>query len=244
MTTADNGSAANNAGDLMQAWQDMIRKSTEAWTQAAASMGGFTQPNPANPGASPFGAFPSAPFPFGAFPFGPPPGTGAPGSNPYSPPFNPADFLQTWQRMFESWQAQWSENQGAGSAPPSIAETQRQWSRYLESMASTFAETMSTEEFAKMLGKYMEQGLAWQERNAKQVNPQINAFLRMYNLPSRSQMDRLFARVIGIEEKLDDMEDELRKLRAEVGNLSRAQASRGRSSRAAAATAADQETKA
>ena len=49
-------------------------------------------------------------------------------------------------------------------------------------MASTFSEVMSTEEFAKGLGKYMEQGLALQERVAKQANPQINAILRTYNL--------------------------------------------------------------
>ena len=53
-------------------------------------------------------------------------------------------------------------------------------------MVKVFAETMSTEDFAKMLGKYMEQGLNWQERMADAGNPQIDAMLRMYNVPSRS----------------------------------------------------------
>ena len=229
MTTADNGTTENNATAFFEAWQDMIRKSTEAWSQAAAGFGGFTPPNP---GATPFGA-----FPFGGFPFGFPPGAGAPGSAPFAPPFNPADFTQLWQRMFETWQSQWMNSQPGEARPPSMEEAQRQWARYLESMAATFSEVMSTEEFSQALGKYMEQGLALQERIAKQVNPQIDAMLRAYNLPSRSQMDRMFARIIGMEEKLDDLEDEIRKLRSELSASRRSQSSRSRSARSSAAAA-------
>jgi hypothetical protein len=229
MTIADNGTAAG----FFEAWQDMVRKSTEAWTQAASGFGGFTPPSP---GAMPFG-----PFSFGGFPFGPPPGAGAPGANPFTPPFDPTQFMQTWQRMFESWQSQWMGHQSGEAQPPSIEEAQRQWARYLESMASTFSEVMSTKEFAKGLGKYMEQGLALQERVAKQANPQINAILRTYNLPSRSQIDRLFARLIGMEEKLDDMEDEIRKLRSELSTSRRPQPAGSRSARASAAGVADGE---
>ena len=233
MTTADNGTTENSATAFFEAWQDMIRKSTEAWSQAAAGFGGSTPPNP---GATPFGA-----FPFGGFPFGFPPGAGAPGSAPFAPPFNPADFMQTWQRMFETWQSQWLNSQSGETRPPSIEEAQRQWARYLESMASTFSEVMSTEEFSQALGKYMEQGLAWQQRLAKPAEPQIDAMLRAYNLPSRSQIDRMFARIIGMEEKLDDLEDEIRKLRSELSASRRPQSSRSRSARAAAAPAASDE---
>ena len=144
MTTADNGNNQNSATAFFEAWQDMIRKSTEAWSQAASGFGGFTPPSP---GATPFGQ-----FPFGGFPFGFPPGAGAPGSAPFSPPFNPADFMQTWQRMFETWQSQWLNSQSGETQPPSIEEAQRQWARYLESMAATFSEVMNSEEFSKSLG--------------------------------------------------------------------------------------------
>ena len=233
MTTANNGTNQNSATAFFEAWQDMIRKSTEAWSQAASGFGGFTPPNPS---ATPFGQ-----FPFGASPFGFPPGAGMPGSAPFTPPFNPADFMQMWQRMFETWQSQWMNSQSGETQPPSIEEAQRQWARYLETMAATFSEVMTTEEFSQALGKYMEQGLALQERTAKQVNPQINALLRAYNLPSRSQMDRMFARIIGMEEKLDDLEDEIRKLRSELSASRRPQSSRARSARAAAAPAANDE---
>ena len=36
--------------------------------------------------------------------------------------------------------------------------------------------------------------------------------LRALNLPSREQIDRLFERIIGIEERLDDLEDNTRQI--------------------------------
>jgi hypothetical protein len=36
--------------------------------------------------------------------------------------------------------------------------------------------------------------------------------LRALNLPSREQIDRLFERIIGIEERLDDLEDDTRQI--------------------------------
>jgi hypothetical protein len=47
---------------------------------------------------------------------------------------------------------------------------------------------------------------------AKAANPQIDMALRALNLPSREQIDRLFERVIGIEERLDDLEDNTRQI--------------------------------
>jgi hypothetical protein len=54
--------------------------------------------------------------------------------------------------------------------------------------------------------------LAWQDRAAKAANPQIDMALRALNLPSREQIDRLFERIIGIEERLDDLEDNTRQI--------------------------------
>ena len=68
------------------------------------------------------------------------------------------------------------------------------------------SQSMATEACASMIGKFIEQGLAWQEKFAAQVNPQMDAAYRGLNLPSRDQMDRMFERVIGIEERLDDLE--------------------------------------
>ena len=47
-------------------------------------------------------------------------------------------------------------------------------------------------------------------------------------MPSRSQIDRMFERVIGLEERLEDLEDENRKLRAQVEAALRSPAPRAR----------------
>ena len=98
-------------------------------------------------------------------------------------------------------------------------------------MAKALADTMSTEDFAQALGKYMEQGLHAQERMADAANPQIDAMLRTFNMPSRSQMNRLFVHVLSIEERLDDMEEEIRKMRKEQEASRSSAGSRRRSNR-------------
>ena len=205
-----------NAANPFDYWREMFQKSTEAWAQAAAA-------SPGNPfsapffGAAPGGAMPGFPG-FGQMPgFNAMPGFGAmPGFNPFGqfmPPFA-NDLQQMWQQFFSAW-AEQAMNSGA-TEPEALLNAQKQWADQLEAMAKTFAEVMGTEAFAGMLGRYMEQSLVWQQRMAKQAEPQLDAMLRAFNMPSRSQIDRMFERVIGLEERIDDLEDENRKLRAQL----------------------------
>ena len=96
-------------------------------------------------------------------------------------------------------------------------------------MAKQFAEIMGTEAFASMIGRYMEQSLVMQQRAANTAEPQMDAMLRAYHLPSRGQIDRMFERVIGLEDRIDDLEDENRKLRRQLDAALRTQTPRSRS---------------
>lgn len=118
--------------------------------------------------------------------------------------------------------------------PEVLLNAQKQWAEQLEAMAKMFAEVMGTEAFASMLGKYMEQSLVWQQRVLKQTEPQQDAMLKSLNMPSRSQIDRMFERVIGLEERLDDIEDENRKLRGQLEAALRQPAPRSRAPKAPA----------
>ncbi len=198
-----------NTANPFEAWQEMFRKSTEMWQQAASG-----SPNPFWPPNN------------GAMP-----GMGMPGFGGFAPPFGAGDMTGMWQQFFNQWLQQWSQLMAASPNAQTLSDAQKQWNEQLEAMAKTFADTMSTEDFAKALGKYMEQGLHIQERMADAVNPQIDAMLRTYNMPSRSQMNRLFVHVLGIEERLDDLEDDIRKLRKEQEAARSGAGSRRRSPR-------------
>ena len=208
--------STQNTANPFEAWQEMFRKSTEMWQQAASGT-----PNPFWPPNN--GAMPGAGMP----------GTGMPGFGGFTPPFGAGDMTGMWQQFFNQWLQQWSQLMAASPNAQTLSDAQKQWNEQLEAMAKTFADTMSTEDFAKALGKYMEQGLHAQERMADAMNPQIDAMLRTYNMPSRSQMNRLFVHVLGIEERLDDLEDEIRKLRKEQ-ETSRTTSSRRRGARSTA----------
>ena len=224
MTTQD--SAANP----FEYWREMFQKSTEAWAQAAAAGPGAAFWPPFF-GAAPGGAMPGPGFPG----FGQMPGFGgaAGGSNPFAqfmPPFSGSDFQQMWQQFYNAWAEQAQKAMASGTPGPEVLlNAQKQWAEQLEAMAKTFAEVMGTEAFANMLGRYMEQNLVWQNRMANATEPQQDAMLKAMNMPSRGQIDRMFERVIGLEDRIDDLEDENRKLRAQVEAALKAAAPRSRS---------------
>ena len=213
-----------NSANPFEAWREMFQKSTEAWSQAAAGMS-----------SNPFWAFFSGAAPGGSTPgvgqmpgFGSIPGFGSQGQMPPFFPFN--DLQQVWQQLYNTWAEQTRQAMSAGaSGPEVIFNAQKQWTEQLEAMAKTFAEVMGTEQFANLVGRYMEQSLVWQERMANASEPQMDSMLRAYHLPSRGQIDRLFERVIGLEDRIDDLEDESRKLRKQLEAAQRTAAPRSRS---------------
>ena len=209
--------STQNSANPFEAWQEMFRRSTEMWQQAASG-----SPNPFWPPNN--GPMPGMGMP----------GAGMPGFGGFAPPFAPTDPTAMWQQFFNLWSQQWSQLLASSPGPQTFSDAQKQWNEQLEAMAKAFADTMSTEDFARALGKYMEQGLHAQERMADAMNPQIDAMLRSLNMPSRSQMNRLFVHVLSIEERLDDMEDEIRKLRKEQEAARNSAGSRRRSSRSSA----------
>ena len=229
MTTQD------NTANPFEQWREMFQKSTEAWAQAAAGTadGGVWPPF--------FGGAPGGPAPGFTFPgFGQMPGLGqmpgfggAPGANPFGsfiPPSFGNDIQQIWQQFFNAWTEQAQQAMAAGTPEPEmLLNAQKQWSEQLESMAKMFAEVMGSEAYASMLGRYMEQTLVWQQRMANATEPEQDAMLKALNMPSRGQIDRMFERVIGLEDRIDDLEDENRKLRTQVQEALKTPAPRSRS---------------
>jgi polyhydroxyalkanoate synthesis regulator phasin len=121
-----------------------------------------------------------------------------------------ADPAQIWGQLFTLWTELCSKV--ATLSPDSFQAAQKLWMEQLEVLSQGFAKAMDTTAFAAMQNKLMEQSLVWQDKTAQAMHPQIDSALQAMHLPSRGQIDRLFERIIGLEERLDDLEAATRQI--------------------------------
>ncbi len=180
----------------LQAWQESFQK----WVQASAQM---------------FKAQPSS-EPWFVNPFDT--------MNPMQA-MNPA---QLWQGLFQQYAASVSAAMAKDPATPPSADTFRQaernWLEQLDATGKTLADSMSSAEFAHALGKSLEQSLVAQGKMAKSFQDQANSFLHAMNMPSRTQVDRLFERVIAIDDRLEEVEVLIHQLRRDLKAAAKAAA--------------------
>src|SRR6266699_3091444 len=135
------------------------------------------------------------------------------GEHVMSPQASPNSFLEFWQDFLRQSSSFWSPAATAPQPPDTIQTSQKLWMEQLETISQGFTKVMGTDIFATMQGKFFEQQLRWQDYLTKTMQPQPDAALRALNLPSRNQMDRLFERIVNIEERLDDLETDTRIIR-------------------------------
>ena len=123
----------------------------------------------------------------------------------------PPDPSEAWKQFFGSWTDFWTK--AFTQSPDTFKQAQKLWMEQLETTSKGLENVMGTEAYGAAMSKFFQEQLAWQEKAAQTANPQIDAALRTMNLPSRAQIDRLFERIVGIEERLDDLEMESRQIR-------------------------------
>jgi hypothetical protein len=121
-----------------------------------------------------------------------------------------ADPVQILGQLFTLWTEFCSK--AATLSPDSFQAAQKLWMEQLEILSQGFAKAMDTTAFAAMQNKLMEQNLVWQDKIARAMHPQIDSALQAMHLPSRGQIDRLFERLVGLEERLDDLEAATRQI--------------------------------
>ena len=109
-----------------------------------------------------------------------------------------------WHQAMTRWSEFWS--QALTLSPEIIPASQKLWLEQLDVMEQGLAEVAGTDAFARMQSQLLELQLAWQAKATQLLQPQIEAALRSLHLPSREQIERLFERLIGLEERLDDLE--------------------------------------
>ena len=123
----------------------------------------------------------------------------------------PPDPAEAWRQFFGMWTDFWMK--AMTQSPETFQDAQKLWMEQLDTTSKGLENVMGKEAYGAMVSKFFQEQLAWQDKTAKAANPQIDGALRAMNLPSRSQIDRLFERVVGIEERLDDLETDSRQIR-------------------------------
>ncbi len=105
-----------------------------------------------------------------------------------------------------------TKQRATNEGPEAQSDPFEVWREFYEANEAVWSkaakETTSTEAFAEMQGRMLETFLSFQ----KSARDAMNAQLATLNLPSRDDVARLGEIIVGLEEKIDRIEDRLRTL--------------------------------
>lgn len=92
---------------------------------------------------------------------------------------------------------------------PPAADPFEMWRKFYEANETAWTkaaqETTSSEAFAEMQGRMLETFLAFQKGAREAMNTQLASL----NLPSRDDVSRLGELILGLEEKIDQLDDRI-----------------------------------
>ena len=121
-------------------------------------------------------------------------------------PPDPAGFW--WKPMFEQGLSQWAR---IFAQTPVTPELTTQWKQFLdqsiEAWSKALTQAMSTEAFAQMMGKTLDQWLVTQGPSKRAAEHSVEAALQAFNLPSRTQVTGVAKQIVELEERLERLED-------------------------------------
>jgi hypothetical protein len=128
------------------------------------------------------------------------------GAAPPAP--DPAGFW--WKPMFEQGLAQWAR---LFAQTPVTPELMGQWKQFLdqsiEAWSRAVSQAMSTEAFAQMMGKTLDQWMVAQAPARRLADQSVESALQALNLASRTQVAGVAKQLADLEERLDRLEDAL-----------------------------------
>ena len=130
---------------------------------------------------------------------------------------DPASF---WRPVMDQAMAGWARVLSAGPASP---ELMGQWKQFLDQWINAWGkaleQAMSTDTFARAMGKQLEGFLTTAGPAKKAAEQQIDATLSGLGVPSRSQVTALAAQIVGLESKVEAIEDKLDDVLAKLREL-------------------------
>jgi hypothetical protein len=133
-----------------------------------------------------------------------------------------SDPSEIWRQMVSAWTDSWVKALTQMPSPDLRRAAQSIWSEQFETWTNQIAAAMNEKPFADAMSQSAEQWLTAQENIQSALHPQVDATLRLLNIPSRSQVNRLFEEIADVQSRLQSLADENRVILREL--LSRAPA--------------------
>lgn len=127
------------------------------------------------------------------------------------------DPSQMWRHLFGAWSDAWIRFLTQAPSPDLFERGRKLWIEQMEAWTKILAQVMGSEAYAAFLAQTTGQRLAWLENMQETIYPQVDAALRMFNLPSRSQINRLLEAIADVERRLDDLAEQNQSILKELG---------------------------
>jgi len=119
--------------------------------------------------------------------------------------------LQTWARV--------------AAQAPMTPDVMTQWKQLMdqaiEAWSRALGQVMGTDAFAQVLGRTLDQFLVTGGPLKKAADQSMEAALQALNLPSRGQVTDVAKQIIGLEERIDGLEDALGAIMRRLNDISR-----------------------
>ena len=132
----------------------------------------------------------------------------------------PADPQSFWRPFMDQSMAAWSKVMTQGTPSPDLMA---QWKQFLDQWIAAWSkaleQAMSTEAFARAMGKQMETVLNASGPVKKAAEQQIEAGLAGLGLPSRSQVVSVAAQLVQLEDKVDTLDERLDAIAKQLQDL-------------------------
>ena len=123
--------------------------------------------------------------------------------------FESSPQTEVWKQFSDGCTTFWSN---VFSPPDATQEAEKLWMDYLKAMTETLDHVMGTEAFGSNQNRMLKEGLVWHENLRQMMTPSMESNMELLNLPSRTQLDRLLGRLVGLEDRLDDIETDLQRV--------------------------------
>ena len=127
-----------------------------------------------------------------------------------------------WKPMFDQWAGTWARLFAQAPMGPEVIG---QWKQFIdqsiEAWSRAFGQAMNTDAFAQSLGRSLDQILSAQAPMRKAADQSTESALQAFNMPSRAQVTNVAKQIIGLEERLERLEDglaDLQRLLREVAH--------------------------